>query len=47
VDAAVTSVNALEDLAHRYLAKRMIHQISTHPEHANALRRVLKTLETQ
>jgi L-fuculose-phosphate aldolase len=46
VDAAVTSVNALEDLAHRYLVKRISQQISTHPKRGAALHHVLRTLET-
>lgn len=45
VEAAVASVNALEGLAHRHLAKRIASQISTCPERAAALHRVLTTLE--
>jgi L-fuculose-phosphate aldolase len=46
LEAAVASVNALEGLAHRHLAQRITQQISTHPQRAAALHRILQTLET-
>ncbi|MDR3367554.1 class II aldolase/adducin family protein [Rhodoferax sp.] len=46
LEAAVASINALEGLARRHLAKRIAEQISTHPRRAVALHRVLQTLES-